>query len=280
MIRALARDIRLEHSVFALPFAYLGMILAARGLPTVAQIIWITVAMVSARTLAMAANRLIDRRLDAINPRTAGRALPKGRLTPAQVVAACVISFGLFLFSAAQLNALCLALAPVAAVIVVGYSYTKRYTWLSHIVLGIADAIAPVGGWIAVAGAFDLQAILLGLTVMAWIAGFDVIYSCQDLDFDLANGLHSAPVQFGIPVALTISSALHIATVTLLAVLGPIAGLGVAYYVGVVAAAGLLYYEHSLVSADDLSRLGIAFFNVNGYIAVAVFGFTFAGLYV
>ena len=280
MIAALARDIRLEHSIFALPFAYLGMVLAARGLPTLAQVIWITVAMVSARTLAMAANRLIDRHLDARNPRTAGRALPTGRLKPQQVLAACIVSFAVFLFASAQLNTLCLALAPLAAVIVVGYSYTKRFTWLSHLALGIADAIAPVGGWLAVAGSFDLQAVLLGLAVAAWIAGFDVIYACQDVEFDLANGLHSAPARFGVPTALSISSGLHIVTVACLAALGPAAVLGVAYYVGVAVAAGLLAYEHRLVRPSDLSKLGMAFFNVNGYLAVAVFAFTLLGLYV
>ncbi len=266
--------------MFALPFAYLGMVLAARGLPTLAQVIWITVAMVSARTLAMAANRLIDRQLDARNPRTASRALPQGRLTPRQVAVACVASFAVFAFAAAQLNQLCLELTPVAAAIVIGYSYFKRFTWLSHVVLGIADAIAPVGGWLAVSGAFDWQAILLALAVAAWIGGFDVIYACQDVEFDVEHGLHSAPVQFGVPTALALSSAMHVLTLLLLIALGPVAGLGIAYYVGLAIAAGLLAYEHWLVKPDDLSKLGMAFFSVNGYLAVTLFAFTFIGLYV
>lgn len=276
----LAQDVKFEHGIFALPFAYLGMILAARGLPTLGQFIWITVAMVSARTLAMAANRLIDRELDARNPRTAGRALPTGRLAPGQVLAACVASLAVFLFAAAQLNPLCLTLAPVAAVVVVGYSYTKRFTTLSHLALGLADAIAPVGGWLAVTGSFALEPILLALAVGTWIAGFDVIYACQDVDFDRANGLHSIPARYGVATGLWASAALHVVTALTLLALAPIARLGVGYLVGWAIAVALLVYEHRLVRPDDLSRLGVAFFNVNGYIAVTVFAFTFLGLYV
>ena len=276
----LARDVKLEHSIFALPFAYLGMILAARGLPTLEQFAWITVAMVSARTLAMAANRLIDRELDARNPRTAGRALPTGRLSPHQVLAACVVSLVVFLFAAAQLNDLCLKLAPVAAAFVVGYSYTKRFTILSHIALGLADAIAPVGGWLAVTGRFALEPIVLALAVATWIGGFDVIYACQDVEFDRAHGLHSVPARHGVATGLRVSAAMHVLTALALLALAPLARLGVAYLVGWAIAVALLAHEHRLVRPDDLSRLGVAFFNVNGYVAIIVFIFTFAGLYV
>ena len=276
----LARDVKLEHSIFALPFAYLGMILAARGLPTLEQFAWITVAMVSARTLAMAANRLIDRELDARNPRTAGRALPTGRLSPHQVLAACVVSLVVFLFAAAQLNDLCLKLAPVAAAFVVGYSYTKRFTILSHIALGLADAIAPVGGWLAVTGRFALEPIVLALAVATWIGGFDVIYACQDVEFDRAHGLHSVPARHGVATGLRVSAAMHVLTALALLALAPLARLGVAYLVGWAIAVALLAHEHRLVRPDDLSRLGVAFFNVNGYVAIIVFVFTFAGLYV
>ena len=276
----LARDVKLEHSIFALPFAYLGMILAARGLPALEQFAWITVAMVSARTLAMAANRLIDRELDARNPRTAGRALPTGRLSPGQVLAACVVSLAVFLFAAAQLNDLCLKLAPVAAAFVVGYSYTKRFTVLSHVALGLADAIAPVGGWLAVTGSFAPEPIVLALAVATWIGGFDVIYACQDVEFDRAHGLHSVPARHGVATGLRVSAAMHVLTALALLALAPLARLGVAYLVGWAIAVALLAHEHRLVRPDDLSRLGVAFFDVNGYVAIIVFVFTFAGLYV
>jgi 4-hydroxybenzoate polyprenyltransferase len=278
-LRALARDIKFEHSVFALPFAYLGMFLAARGLPTFAQIVWITVAMVAARTLAMSANRLIDREIDARNPRTRDRALPAGRLSPRAVGTACVVSLVVFLFAAAQLNAVCLALAPVAAVIVVGYSYTKRFTSLSHFALGLADAIAPVGGWMAVTGTFDLQTLVLAVAVGTWIAGFDIIYACQDVEFDEANGLHSLPASRGVETALQVSGSLHVFTASALLALAPLANLGLAYLVGWFIAVGLLVYEHRLVSPDDLTKLNVAFFSVNGYIAVVVCVAAFAGLY-
>lgn len=279
VIARLADDVKFEHSIFALPFAYLGMILAARGLPALPQVLWITVAMVAARTLAMSANRLIDRELDARNPRTARRALPTGRLTSRQMLLASVVSFLIFLFAAAQLNTLCLTLAPFAAAFVVGYSYTKRFSIASHFVLGLSDAIAPVGGWLAVTGSFAVEPILLALAVAAWIGGFDVIYACQDVEFDREHGLHSIPAKHGVAAALRVSSWMHVFAGVCLLALWPIAHLGYAYLVGCAIAFVLLVYEHRLVRPDDLSKLGIAFFNVNGYIAVVVFAFTFLGLY-
>jgi 4-hydroxybenzoate polyprenyltransferase len=269
-VRTFLEAIKFEHTVFALPFAYLGMLLAAGGAPTLAQFIWITVAMGAARTLAMALNRLIDREIDARNPRTAGRALPR-RLMSAPEMALFAAAAGVVLVVAAwQLNPLCLQLLPGAVVVLVGYSYTKRFTWLSHAVLGLADALAPIGGWIAVTGALAPEALLLGFAVGVWIAGFDVLYACQDVDFDRANGLHSIPARFGVPAALNVAKVAHVLTVLALVLLGVAAGLGVVYWIGVMVAAGLLIYEHSLLRPDDLSRLDMAFFNVNGYIAVVL----------
>ena len=279
-IRLLLVSIRFEHTVFALPFAYLGMILASDGLPTLAPFLWITVAMASARTLAMSANRIIDRRLDAQNPRTAARPLPAGRIRLWEMTAMSVVSLGVFLLAAAMLNTLALALAPVAAVVVVGYSYTKRFTWTSHFVLGWADGIAPAGGWIAVTGSLTWEPVLMAFAVATWIGGFDILYACQDRDFDLQRGLHSIPQKFGIPAALMWAKGMHFLTAASLLAIGPWMGLGFPYYIGWALAAGLLVYEHRLVSPTDLSKLNMAFFNINGYIAVIIFWFTFASIYV
>ena len=279
-LRLLLDSIRFEHTIFALPFAYLGMTLAAGGLPTLAQFAWTTVAMASARTLAMSANRIIDRHLDAQNPRTASRPLPAGRLKLWEMRAMALVSLGVFLLSAAMLNQLALMLAPVAAVVVVGYSYTKRFTWTSHFILGWADGIAPAGGWIAVTGSLSWEPVLMALAVAAWIGGFDILYACQDYDFDRQSGLHSIPQKFGIAPALWWAKAMHALTAASLLAIGPWMGLGFPFYIGWALAAALLVYEHRLVSPTDLSRLNMAFFSVNGYIAVIVFVFTFASIYV
>jgi len=270
-LRTFLEAIKFEHTVFALPFAYLGMLLAAGGAPTLAQFFWITVAMGAARTLAMALNRLIDREIDARNPRTAGRALPRRLISAPEMALFAALAGVVLVVAAWQLNPLCVQLLPGAVVVLVGYSYTKRFTWMSHAVLGLADALAPIGGWIAVTGSLAPEALLLGFAVGIWIAGFDVLYACQDVDFDRANGLHSIPARFGIPVALNVAKAAHVLTVLALVLLGVSLGLGVLYWAGVVAAAGLLIYEHSLLKPDDLSRLDMAFFNINGYIAVVLF---------
>ncbi|MFH1560167.1 MAG: UbiA-like polyprenyltransferase [Chloroflexota bacterium] len=287
-LRLILDSIRFEHTIFALPFAYLGMVLAlprteglaADGLPTFPQFLWITVAMASARTLAMAANRIIDRHQDAENPRTASRPLPTGRLKLWEMTAMSTVSLVVFFFAAAQLNTLALALAPVAAIVMVGYPYAKRFTWTSHFILGWADGIAPVGGWIAVTGSLSWEPVLLAFAVATWVGGFDIFYACQDYDFDVKWGLHSIPQKFGIPAALWWAKGMHILTVASLLALGPWLGLGFPYYIGWALAVVLLVYEHRLVSPTDLSRLNMAFFNVNGYIAVIVFGFTFASIYV
>ena len=266
--------IRFEHTLFALPFAYIGMFLAADGLPSLSQFVWITVAMVAARTVAMSSNRLIHWREDAANPRTAGRHLPRGVLKPREMGLLMVVSVGLFLFAASQLNNLSLILAPVAAIYVVGYSYAKYHTWGTHFVLGWADAIAPVGGWIGVTGSFDPEAVLLGSAVAMWIGGFDIVYACQDYDFDAKYGVHSIPRRFGVQAAFWWYRGMHLLTSAALLALGIWMDLGVLYYVGWGAATALLVYEHSLVKPHDLSKLGRAFFTVNSYISVVLLLFT------
>jgi 4-hydroxybenzoate polyprenyltransferase len=270
--------IKFEHTVFALPFAYLGMVLAARGAhgwPGWDKLIWITVAMAGARTLAMTLNRLIDASFDALNPRTANRALPRRLLRPAEMSVLAVVSGGVLVFAAAQLNPLCLKLTPVAIIFLTGYSYTKRFTWLCHAFLGLTDGIAPIGGWLAVNPTLSVAnwvpPLLLGLAVAAWVGGFDLIYGCQDIAFDRAHGLHSIPARFGPAVALQVSEMMHGASIGLLAAVGGLLGLAWPYWIGVGAASWLLIWEHRLVHPDDFSRLDVAFFNMNGYIALSVF---------
>jgi 4-hydroxybenzoate polyprenyltransferase len=276
-VRHFLDAIKFEHTVFALPFAYVAMVLAADGWPGWPTLLWVTLAMAGARTLAMAVNRLADRFIDAANPRTARRHLPAGLLTPAQVAGAAVAAGALLLLSAYMLNPLCLALAPLAVLFLVGYSYTKRFTWLSHWILGFTDGIAAAGGWIAVRGAFAPPVYVLWFALTVWIAGFDLIYACQDVEFDRRTGLHSVPARFGIPAALATARACHVLTIAAFALLGWMMGLGWLYWLGVAVVAGLLVYEHSLVSPGDLSRLDVAFFNVNGYIAVILFLSVIAG---
>jgi len=278
-VRHFLEAIKVEHTVFALPFAYLGMVLAARGWPGWRPFLWITVAMIGARTTAMAANRLIDRHVDARNPRTAGRHLPRGLLRPRDLALAATLSAAVFFLAAWQLNPLCLALAPVALVFLVGYSYTKFFTWTSHWILGFTDGAAAAGAWIAVRGAMELPAWLLWFAVTVWIAGFDLLYACQDVEFDRRERLHAVPARFGVQAALRAARVCHALTAAALAAVGWTLGLGVAYWVGWLVVVGLLTYEHSLVSADDLSRLDVAFFNVNGYISVITFVAAVAGLW-
>jgi 4-hydroxybenzoate polyprenyltransferase len=240
-------------------------------------VIWVTLAMAGARTLAMSVNRLADRFIDAANPRTARRHLPAGLLTTAQVTVAAVMAGVLLLLSASMLNPLCLALAPLAVLFLVGYSYTKRFTWLSHWILGFTDGIAAAGGWIAVRAAFAPPVYVLWFALTVWIAGFDLIYACQDVEFDRGHRLHSVPARFGIPAALATARSCHVLTIAAFALLGWMMGLGWLYWAGVAVVAGLLVYEHSLVSPGDLSRLDVAFFNVNGYIALILFLSVLAG---
>jgi 4-hydroxybenzoate polyprenyltransferase len=255
------------------------MVLAARGLPRLEQFIWITVAMAAARTLAMSLNRLIDRELDARNPRTMQRPLPRGTISARAVFAISFASFGVFEIAAWRLNWLCFALSPLALIFLVGYNYTKRFTWLSHWVLGFTDGIGAAGGWIAVTASFDPLALLLWFAVTLWIGGFDVIYACQDVQVDRREGLHSVPARFGIATALTLARVNHAVTVLALAGVGIVARLGVAFWVGLAIAALLLAYENAIVKPNDLSRLNLAFFNVNGYISVIVFAGALFGIW-
>jgi 4-hydroxybenzoate polyprenyltransferase len=271
--------IKFEHTVFALPFAYIAMVLAAGGWPGTWTVLWVTAAMVGARTCAMATNRVVDRWIDARNPRTARRHLPAGILRVGELRALAAGGAVLMVLAAAMLNPLCLALAPLALVFLVGYSYTKRFTWTSHWILGFTDGIAAAGGWIAVRAAFDPPALVLWLALTVWIAGFDIIYACQDVEVDRAQGLHSVPARFGVARALTLARLNHVLTAAALAGLGFMLGLGVFYWLGWLAVVGLLAYEHSLVRPGDLSRLDLAFFNVNGYIAVIVLVASVAGLW-
>ena len=269
--------IKIEHTLFALPFAFLGAVLAANGLPSVRQALWITVAMVGARSTAMAFNRIADREYDARNPRTANRALPAGLLSVGFVWAFTLISATLFFVAAAMLNRLTLMLAPVALASVLLYSFSKRWTLLSHLLLGWCLSIAPTGAWIAVRGALDSPVpLLLSLVVMFWTAGFDVLYACQDYDFDVRAGLHSIPRRFGIARSLLIARLFHVAAFAALLGLYWITHLGVFALVGVVATAVLLFYQHRLVKADDLSKLNAAFFTTNAFVSVILF-VTFGG---
>jgi 4-hydroxybenzoate polyprenyltransferase len=261
--------IKIEHTLFALPFAFLGAVLAANGLPTLKQAIWIIVAMVGARSTAMAFNRLADKEFDARNPRTSMRALPAGLLSVSFVWAFTILSATLFLLAAAMLNKLTLILSPVALASVLLYSLTKRWTQFSHIVLGWCLSIAPTGAWIAVRGELASPIpLLLSLVVLLWTAGFDVLYACQDYDFDRREGLHSIPARFGIARALWISRGLHTGAFVALVVLYIISGLGPVALIGIVATAALLLYQHRLVKADDLSRLNAAFFTTNAFVSV------------
>ncbi len=271
--------VKFEHTIFALPFAYLGMVLAANGLATWHQFIWITIAMASARTVAMSLNRLIDREFDARNPRTMNRPLPTGRITTRQVVAISFVAFVVFELAAWQLNWLCFALSPLALIFLVGYHFTKRFTWLSHWILGFTDGIAAAGGWVAVRAWLDPLALLLWFVVVVWMAGFDLIYACQDVEVDRREGLKSVPSRFGIATALMLARINHAITIVALAAVGIIANLGWPFWLGWFAVAMLLAYENSLVKPNDLSRLDLAFFNVNGYISVLVFVSALLGLW-
>lgn len=268
--------IKWEHSIFALPFALCGAMLAAGGFPSPHQLLWIIVAMVAARSAAMAFNRWADAAIDAANPRTSSRALPAGNLSATFVVTFVVVSSGIFILAASQLNWLTLLLSPVALAVLLLYSYTKRVTRWSHLVLGFALGIAPAAAWIAVRGTLDPRILLLTAAVTFWVGGFDVLYACQDFDFDCQAGLHSVPRYFGIPAALWVARAFHLVMVLLLLALQISFGLGMWAGVGVLAVIVLLIYEHSLVRADDLSNLNAAFFTMNGVISVLFFVFVAA----
>ena len=280
-IAVYGRMIKFSHSVFALPFAFSGALLAAPSTGiTPAQLGWIALAMVGARSAAMGFNRLVDRQLDAANPRTQNRELPQGAVSPQAVGGFVILSALVLVWAAYQLNPLCFYLSPLILAVLLFYSLTKRFTWASHLVLGLSLGGAPLGAWIAVTGGVDLIPLLLCLGVLVWVAGFDIIYSCQDHAFDVRAGLHSIPVRFGIARALYIARALHLLFVVLLVLVGCAAGLSLLYWLGVAGVAGLLVYEHRLVRADDLSRLSTAFMTVNSAVSLIYFAALWADLLV
>jgi 4-hydroxybenzoate polyprenyltransferase len=279
-LRTYASFVRFSHSVFALPFALTGAMLAARSHPIGwSHIAWIAAAMVFARSAAMGFNRIVDARFDAANPRTANRELPRGMMSRREATMFVILSSAAFVFSALQLNALCFALSPLALAIVFWYSLAKRYTWSTQFFLGLAMAIAPVGGWLAAGGRGGWEPWLLAMAIGLWVGGFDVLYACQDLTVDRAHGLQSIPVRFGIARALTISRVMHIGAVVSLAALSLIAPLGWLYLAGVATVAALLAYEQSLVSAHDLSQVKRAF-DLNGYVGIFYLIVTAISLYV
>jgi 4-hydroxybenzoate polyprenyltransferase len=273
--------IRFSHSVFALPFALTGALLAWRIAPFEwRQIVWVIIAMVSARSAAMGFNRLVDARLDALNPRTASREIPRGALRRRDAALFVVITSAIFVAAAFQLNRICGLLSPVALAIVFWYSLAKRFTSYTQAFLGLAMAVAPVGGWLAAGGAIDSpEPWLLGLAIGLWVGGFDILYACQDLDFDRAHGLNSIPVRFGVARSLVISRAMHVATIACMVALGLLVPLGAIYFAGVALVAGLLFYEQSLVSEHDLSQVKRAF-DLNGWVGILYFISTGIALYV
>jgi 4-hydroxybenzoate polyprenyltransferase len=276
-IRTTLEMIKFEHTLFALPFAFLGAILAANGLPTWRQILWITLAMVGARSAAMSFNRIVDARIDGANPRTRMRAIPSGALSTGFVWVFFLISVALFFLAAWRLNRLTLILSPIALLSVLFYSYTKRFTTFSHLFLGWALAIAPTGAWIAVRGTLDSPIpILLSLVVMMWTAGFDVLYACQDVEFDRKTGLHSIPQKFGVAGALRIARLFHVQAFIALIFLFLFAQLGTLGLVGLIMTGALLAYQHTLVRPNDLSRLNAAFFTTNAFVSVILL-VTFGG---
>ena len=277
-IAALLRMIKFSHTVFAFPFALMGVVLASltsQSAPGIGQLFWICVAMIGARSGAMGLNRIIDARIDAENPRTANREIPAGVVQMKEAVLFVAGSFALLLFAAWMLNPLCLYLSPVAIFFLVLYSYCKRFTSLAHIVLGICLAAAPLGAWIALRGDIGWPAVVLAMAVLFWVAGFDIFYALQDLEFDRQRGLYSIPAKLGAEKSIKLVRVFHVAMVALLLLLLAVDGLGFIYLLGVLVISALLVYEHLLVKPDDLSRLDAAFFNMNGYISVTIFAFSF-----
>ena len=279
-VRRFASLVKLEHSIFALPFAYAGAFLARLEVPGFWRMFWITVAMVSARSFGMAINRLIDAGIDARNPRTAGRELPAGRLKPYQVWLFALLSLGVLIASTFNLPAITRYLWPVVVIPMVVYPYMKRWTWLCHLMLGLADGLGPVGAWVAVTGHVTWQPFLLGIGVALWIAGFDVIYAFMDIEVDRAQGLHSIPADFGERAGLWSTRAFHLLAMVLFALAGYVQRTSFIYYVGVAACALLLFYENWLMRKADLQKVGVAFMTMNGIISVVFLFFTTLCLFV
>ena len=277
-LKIILEMIKFEHTIFALPFAIMSAFIAAGGLPPLSKLGWILVAMVGARSCAMAFNRLADAEIDSENPRTSMRAIPAGLITKGAVWIFTIISAGLLVFAAWRLNPLAFALSPVALAVIMGYSYTKRFTALSHLWLGLALSISPVGAWIAIKGRFDWTPMILCFVVLLWTAGFDIIYACQDVNFDRKHGLHSIPARLGVRWALWVSSALHVVAVLLLFGIPLLAELGLFYYIGVGIVILIFIYEHAIVKPNDLSRVNLAFFTLNGMISLVLMALSIADI--
>lgn len=283
-IKIFLEMIKFEHTLFALPFAYMGALLGSvvvnDKLPSWEQIGWITLCMVGARSAAMGLNRVIDRAIDKRNPRTAGRAIPAGLLSYKEVIVFIAVSFAVLFVAAAQLSKLAMELMPIAVFLLVFYSYTKRFTWACHLILGLTIALAPLGGWVAVSGTIDGTALVFYVAIAFWTAGFDVIYACQDMEFDRKEKLHSIPGRFGIRGALKLAKTFHIITAVGLIALFAMTDLGWWYFAGIMIAYLILFYEHYIVSPNDLSKLNTAFFTMNGVLSIVVFAFTLVDLMV
>ncbi|MGZ0053212.1 UbiA-like polyprenyltransferase [Brevibacillus gelatini] len=281
-LKIILEMIKFEHSLFALPFAFMGAVLGSivveKAWPTWMEIFWVTVAMVGARSAAMSLNRLIDRFIDAKNPRTATRAIPAGLISVMEVVLFIIASFVLLFIAAYQLNELAVKLLPLAVFVLVLYSYTKRFTWLCHFVLGVAIGFGPLGGWVATTGQVDAIGLLLFASVLFWTAGFDIIYACQDAEFDRKEGLFSLPSRFGIAGALLVARGCHVLTFIGLMSLYVVADLSIWFLIGVLISGAILIYEHTLVKPTDLSKVDVAFFNMNGILSVVMFVFTMIDL--
>lgn len=268
------RMIKIEHSIFALPFAFVGALLAQRGIPPMEKIFWISIAMVTARAAAFGFNRIIDRKIDALNPRTAQREIPTGKIKIWEALLFTLISLIVFVYSAWMLNPLCFKLSPIAIFILFIYSYTKRFTWGCHFVLGVALSLAPLGAWIAIKGSFSWEILPVVFAVVFWLAGFDTLYALWDVEFDRKFGIYSIPKVFGVERAIKFARFFHLVSWSFLVVTGFIFNLNIFYWIGMLVVACLFIKEHSLVKPDDLSKLNIAFFNMNGYISITVFVFT------
>lgn len=279
-IGILLEMIKFQHTIFALPFALMSALAAGNGYIPLRSLLWLLVAMVGARSSAMTFNRIVDRRIDALNPRTSSRAIPAGLVSSAEAWGFLLTTTALFILAAWELNPLAFLLSPVAVAVVWGYSVTKRFTKWAHAFLGLAMAIAPVGAWVAVSGRIEAPALWLGGAVLSWGAGFDIIYALQDIAFDRAEGLHSLPSRWGPARALAASSVLHVVSLACLVLFGVTAGLGALYYIGCLGAAALLAYEHAIVSPTDFSRVNAAFFTANGLMSIGLFLFTAAAVYV
>ncbi|MEK7847229.1 MAG: UbiA-like polyprenyltransferase, partial [Nitrospinota bacterium] len=269
-LKIILEDIKIQHTVFALPFALMSVFIASHEIPPIDKLLWLLLAMVGARSSAMSFNRIADVDYDRGNPRTRERALPKGRIRKSHYIIFLLLSTILFLFSCMMLNRLALILSPVALLIVFFYSYTKRFTIFSHFFLGLSLSLAPIGAWVAIREEISIASIVLGLAVIFWLAGLDIIYSCQDVEFDKSHGLFSFPARLGIAKALRFSKAFHFIMIILLFSLSAVENLGLFFIIGVVLIAGLLWYEHSIIKPDDLSRVNVAFFNVNGIISIGL----------